>query len=246
MEHYNGRIWVESELGKGSTFFVELPLKEEWEKEVSEKGSRAEPEKQADSRERNRPLILVVDDEESVRKLLSQIFTEEGFQVETAGDGVEAVEKAKRLKPDLITMDIMMPKLDGQSAIKLIKEDEELSQIPILVISVLPVRDSAGGDAYLEKPIDEVQLLELVRSLIEERRHSSEKPCLVVREDKKETGDGLPVILCPGNVIYCTKKELQKYLEEGFTGTVLIPSSLCQDIDIQGLSEREGVQVVVF
>ncbi|WP_312197595.1 sigma 54-interacting transcriptional regulator [Anaerospora hongkongensis] len=109
--------------------------------------------------------ILVVDDEESVRKLLTAVLKKEGYTVETAEDGRQAVEKARLIKPALVIMDIRMPNLDGLSAFKAIREENK--EVLVILMTAFAAVETAveavklGAYDYIIKPfnIDEVKLL---------------------------------------------------------------------------------------
>jgi signal transduction histidine kinase/CheY-like chemotaxis protein len=239
IEHYNGKIWVESELGKGSTFFVELPIKKETQTSAHTQEVTISKEESLS----NKPLILVVDDDEGIRSLLTQILVNAGYEVIPAENGKEAIELAKKKKPDLITMDLMMPVMDGETAIKHLREDEELKNIPIIIVSVLSKKE-LPADAYLEKPIDEEHFLEIVHTLLSDKKTPTTRPCLVVKEE----GEKIPqkaILLCSGEIIYCNKEEVFLKIEAGFKGTVVIPYALYHEIDVVKLSKEQNVQVVI-
>jgi signal transduction histidine kinase/ActR/RegA family two-component response regulator len=239
IEHYNGKIWVESELGKGSKFFVELPIKK------GKQTSTPTPEVAIFKGKSlsNKPLILVVDDDEGIRSLLTQILVDVGYKVITAKNGKEAIELAKKKKPDLITMDLMMPVMDGETAIKHLREYKELKNIPIIIVSVLSKKE-LPADAYLEKPIDEEHFLDIVHTLLLDKKAPTTRPCLVVKKE----GEELPqkaVLLCSGEIMYCRKEEVFLKIKAGFKGTVIIPYSLYHEIDVVKLSKEQNVQVVI-
>jgi len=116
--------------------------------------------------------ILVVDDVPANIKLLEAKLANEYYDVISAKDGFEAVAKAKENKPDLILLDIMMPGMDGFEACKKMKEDAELSHIPVVMVTALSERSDrlkgleAGADDFLTKPINDMALFVRVKSLI--------------------------------------------------------------------------------
>ena len=116
--------------------------------------------------------ILVVDDDPVIQKLLEVNFSIEGYAVEVAGDGAEAVEKARAVSPDLIVLDVMMPKMNGLEAAKVLKGDPSTASIPIIMLSA-KAQDldqeaglEAGVNFYMTKPFDPLELLDKAAELI--------------------------------------------------------------------------------
>lgn len=118
------------------------------------------------------PLILAVDDTPENLEILCMRLGANGYEVVAAADGEEGLEKARSLKPDLILLDIMMPKLDGISVVRLLKEDASLRSIPVILVTAkADTRDvveglDAGGDDYLTKPFEHRALVARVRSML--------------------------------------------------------------------------------
>jgi CheY-like chemotaxis protein len=118
-----------------------------------------------------RPLILIADDNEDTREMYALYLNMSGYGVETAADGHEAVIKARTLRPDLIVMDLQMPKLDGWGAIREIQNRAETSSIPVVVLTghdfkayLKPAALAAGACSFLMKPCFPEQLASEVRS----------------------------------------------------------------------------------
>jgi CheY-like chemotaxis protein len=88
-------------------------------------------------REKMGKRILVVDDEENSRKFLDRVLTKKGYQVSLAQDGVEGLGKAKEEKPDLIVLDVMMPRKNGIKVLEAVRKDEELSDTPVIMLSAV-------------------------------------------------------------------------------------------------------------
>ena len=140
--------------------------------------------------------ILIVDDEETNLKLLVSLLRPLGYETETAYNGVEAVRKTKGYRPDLLLLDLMMPDMDGYEACNLIKSDDEIKNVPVIIITALSDRESrlkglsAGANDFLSKPIDRAELTIRVRNLLKVkeyedfmRRHNQ----LLEEEVKKRT-----------------------------------------------------------
>ncbi len=116
--------------------------------------------------------VLVVDDDPVIQNLLRVNFEMEGYQVIVAADGVEGLERSKRDRPDIIVLDVMMPRMDGLTVARRLKGDPATARIPILLLSAkaqeadLRAGEEAGADDYVTKPFDPVALLERVATLL--------------------------------------------------------------------------------
>ena len=105
--------------------------------------------------------MLVIDDEETVRDLMRRFLTREGFEIVTARDGTEGLALARELKPTLITLDVLMPGLDGWSVLESLKADPELAGIPVVMLTILDDKNkgySLGATEFVTKPIDRQRL----------------------------------------------------------------------------------------
>lgn len=120
--------------------------------------------------------ILVVDDDRIIVEILSQSLSLAGYQVATAADGQEGLTLARELKPDLILLDVMMPKLDGYSVCSQLKQDPETQLIPIIILTALTDRDDklkaleVGADEFIRKPPDRQELLIRIKSLLRTKK----------------------------------------------------------------------------
>jgi CheY-like chemotaxis protein len=116
--------------------------------------------------------VLVVDDSDVIRQLISVNLELEGFEVDTAVDGQDALDKIHEVQPDLMTIDVVMPRLDGIETVKRLRRDPRTSSLKILMVSACAQQDDldrgqdAGVDAYLTKPFDPEALVRTVRDLI--------------------------------------------------------------------------------
>jgi len=119
---------------------------------------------------------MVVDDSLTVRKITSRLLEREGFQVVTAKDGVDALEQLGDYKPDVMLLDIEMPRMDGFDLARNVRADARLKDVPIIMITSRMAdkhRNYAmeiGVDHYLGKPYQEEQLLELITGFIAAQR----------------------------------------------------------------------------
>lgn len=116
--------------------------------------------------------ILLVDDEPNIVKIVSRRLESEGFEVSIAMDGEMALEKARAEKPDLILLDVMLPKLSGYEVCRQLKQDARYQRIPILMLTALAQQTDEefgfeiGTDAYMRKPFKTQQLLDKINELI--------------------------------------------------------------------------------
>jgi CheY-like chemotaxis protein len=115
--------------------------------------------------------VLVVDDDETIRGLIALNLELEGFEVTTAVDGVDALAKARTVQPAVMTLDVMMPRLDGWATAQQLRADPGTARIRVVVLSAraqesdLQRGSELGVDAYLTKPFDPDDLIETVRRL---------------------------------------------------------------------------------
>lgn len=124
----------------------------------------------------SRKRILVVDDEIYIVHILEFTLTMEGYEVITAADGEEALRKVEEDRPDLVVLDIMMPRMDGYEVCRLLRDDEETKELPVILLSAKgrPIdRETGlevGANDYIVKPFSPRRLLEKIRDLLD-RQH---------------------------------------------------------------------------
>ena len=117
---------------------------------------------------KSKKVILYVEDEEILRKLVRHSFMGRDYQIVEAGDGTEAVKKAEQLHPDIILMDLQLPGISGYDAIIAIRKNPALKDIPIIALTGFVMEEEeekareAGCDHYLTKPFDPMSLVEIV------------------------------------------------------------------------------------
>jgi PAS domain S-box-containing protein len=178
-ELMGGSVSVTSEPGQGSSFTVRLPISATRpEEEVEEPIGGAPREGGA------RGTVLVIDDDATARDLTRRILAKEGYEIVEAADGEAGLRAAKEYGPDLITLDILMPGMDGWTVLSRLKADPDVSSIPVVLLSVVEDRNigfALGATEYLTKPIDRKRLVEILKV------HAStdaDAPVLVVEDDE--------------------------------------------------------------
>ena len=122
--------------------------------------------------------VLVADDDSGIRALLSKYFERQGYETVLAQDGLEAVETAKKTHPDLVILDVVMPRMDGFRTARLIKSYKPLSGIPIVFLTAkdaekeIDLARQARAEVYITKPFDVHQVFLVVEELLSTAKHS--------------------------------------------------------------------------
>ena len=189
-EMLGGSITVESELGQGTTFSVRLPLRAKQDA-TSIVGLGGDPvPSPADAR---RGQVLIIADDAAVQDLMSSFLTGKGYAVTLANSGVEGLRLARESRPDVITLDIGAPEMDGWSVLSTLKHDDLLRDIPIIVLTMSDSRNrgyALGATEFLTKPIDNARLAAVLREYGRLKNSS-----ILVVEDDSATRDLLHATL---------------------------------------------------
>jgi PAS domain S-box-containing protein len=178
-----GDVLLKSESGRGTTFTVRLPAVVQ----ASSDAALHDHVKLSDDTQiaipEDAPVVLVVDDDPNARELLRRHLQRGGYAVRLAGAGEEAVQLARKVKPDVITLDVLMPQMDGWAVLSALKEDADVAQIPVIMVTIVDNQSigySLGATAYLTKPIDRDRLLQALEKCIP---NDSPRHILIVEDD---------------------------------------------------------------
>lgn len=155
-----GSIDVKSTPGQGTTFTVRLPAT------VAEQTASATPAACAGQpRASDDSLVLVIDDDPAVCDIIGKSLGEEGYKVVFANSGAEGLKLARELRPSVVTLDVMMPSMDGWAVLSALKQDPELAEVPVVMVTIVEDRNLAytlGATDYLVKPFDRSRLISVI------------------------------------------------------------------------------------
>jgi PAS domain S-box-containing protein len=173
-----GDITVESEPGKGSTFVVRVPVAL-----ATEGDGLARSDSARDAEGDTIGTVLVIDDDPAVRNIMSRTLAKDGYRVIEAADGETGLALAATDRPDIITLDVLMPGMDGWTVLNQLKGDAALADIPVIMLTIVDDKHmgfALGASEYLSKPIDRERLVTILgRYRLEKQR----RPVLIVEDD---------------------------------------------------------------
>jgi signal transduction histidine kinase/CheY-like chemotaxis protein len=172
-----GDIRVESEAGKGTLFTLDLPARP-----AAVRPPAPEPRPARVPRADTGNTVLVVDDDPAVLDILTRFLSHEGYRVVTVSRGADAVRVCREIRPTAVTLDVMMPDMDGWAVLAEMKREPDLAHIPVIMLTIVEDRNlghALGADDYLVKPLEPQRLLESIR------RHTQAAPghALMVEDD---------------------------------------------------------------
>ncbi|HTS30328.1 MAG TPA: response regulator [Bryobacteraceae bacterium] len=183
-ELMGGNISVASEIGHGTTFTIRLPVEVRDPKAAEQAAPPVEATAcPASAKTPTEGCVLIIDDDQTVREMMQSFLGKEGYQVECATGGEEGLRRAKELRPDVITLDVAMPRMDGWSVLSALKADPDLHDIPVIMLTMVDNKSmgyALGAAEYMMKPINRDRLIAVIRKY---GSPPSQHPVLVVEDD---------------------------------------------------------------
>jgi len=179
---HGGSVTVESDLGTGSRFSIILPWEPALATATVEKLRTTGKLPAVNLDSKNKQTILLIEDTQEVIMMMKDYLELAGYNVVTAQDGLEGIAQAKLTHPDLILMDVQMPRMNGLEATQKLRSDVEFKHTPIIALTALAMATdrerclAAGMDEYISKPINLRSLSKIIQSFLSSRKESAPLP----------------------------------------------------------------------
>src|SRR5712671_4063761 len=238
-ELHGGSVRVVSAVGRGSTFTLVLPLNA-----VPARASTTVPPMQPGAVDPDRPLVLVVDDNPQAAEILGRHLDSGGFRIEIAHTGTEALTMARELKPVAITLDLLLPEVDGWEVLSRLKADETTRNIPVVVVSVVDhaaLGRALGAFDYFVKPVDGKALLSRLSQYTFADKGKSEPVRVLVVDDEPANLDLLEALLKPAGFGVLRARTGQEGID---LSKSQLPDLILLDLIMPGLSGFDVVEAL--
>jgi PAS domain S-box-containing protein len=201
VELHGGMIWVESEWGSGTTMSFKIPMiVDATSEKIMQAGMLLDALKRENWRKEGgeKPLALVIEDSPQAAELLKVYIESAGYRVEVARNGTDAVDLAKRLRPNVITLDLILPGKDGWQVLNELKRHPLCKQIPVVIVSIIDEKNlgfSLGAVEYFVKPVNRDDLVHALDRVHLMPSREERKPTVLVIDDDRAATDLVQVIL---------------------------------------------------
>jgi PAS domain S-box-containing protein len=201
VELHGGSIWVESEWGKGTTVSFKIPMiVDATSEKIMQAGMLLDTLKRENWRKEGgeKPLALIVEDSPDAAELLRHFIESASYRVEIARNGPDALDMAKRLRPNVITLDLMMPGQDGWKTLTELKRHALCKQIPVIIVSMIDQKSlgfSLGAVEYFVKPVNRDDLVHALDRVHLLPSRDDRRPTVLVVDDDRPAVDLVQVIL---------------------------------------------------
>jgi signal transduction histidine kinase/CheY-like chemotaxis protein len=247
---HGGDVRVESELGKGSRFTIDIPVEARSPDGVHRPPTGSVGRADGDV---SRPLIIVVEDDPAAAELLTRQIERAGFRTEIARTGVDAVAMAKEHRPAAITLDILLPDVDGWEVLTRLKRDETTSDIPVIVVSVVDnpeLGTALGALDYFVKPVEARELVKRLSNFKFKRDSRARRTCVLVVDDEATNRDWLKAVLEPAGFTVLLAKGGQEAIKMARSRKpdlvvldLLMPEVTGFDV-VEALSKHQATKVI--